>query len=184
MIKMSVNIFVIILTICVGLLVIAAFGKLSKQSTPGQLPTDGRQEDLCQQAYMLGMVTPPIPKLVITPIPQDTLLVVRNPDLEYIPIYPGSEVEDVVGNAQAHSANNEWIGDRRFRYLAEAELEQVVAFYREALTKNGWKAVNPLPERVPDKAALHAGYYSLERAYYTWTDPENRTPWHFQVDLY
>src|SRR5204863_8526404 len=48
---------------------------------------------LCGEVDKVNGQAPPIPKLAITPIPQSSTLVNLYPDLEYIPIYPGSEEE-------------------------------------------------------------------------------------------
>lgn len=141
---------------------------------------------LCAEVDKIKGQVPPTPKLAITPIPQNSALVGRYPDLDYIPLYPGPDEEDVRRNAEVEKANHTNIGRRYFEYFAPANtsLEDVVAFYRGALTQNGWHPVgDPLPAPIGDKKTFVQQLCCTGTHYYVWTDPEERTPWHFYVEV-
>lgn len=84
------------------------------------------------------------------------------PDGQYMPIYPGSEINTVVEDS--------YLGriDRLVKYEAPAEEDKVRAFYDAVMPKYGWT--------LRYKVGFTDGSYD-------WTDPNGVIPWHMTLSL-
>jgi hypothetical protein len=126
---------------------------------------------LCWEADNLKGRVLPSPKLTVTPIAQDSPIAHVWPDLEYLPIYPGPIVQHKDPDSiEAREGTPEHVSLRHFWYETSASYDEVIAFYETALSEHGWALV---------ARARHKGF----TADYSWTDPEDRTPWHFRLKL-
>jgi hypothetical protein len=112
--------------------------------------------------------------LLATPSVQSTELTGKYPDIEYIPIYPGSIPRELKNGPKSFTLT----GNLKVLTLsAPASTTELLKFYTDAFAKNGWiPAGDPLP------LTASTGSYIDEE--YVWNDPTAALPWHMWLDIY
>src|SRR6476660_3669599 len=129
------------------------------------MPTPGPGElSLCQNLGLAASASEAglVETIPATPQIQSSEFTGQYPDIEFLPVYPGSVLNQpdpfrIVG------------AERGLSLIAPGDINSVVQFYIDALSKNGWASsyysLTPNPK------------YDGTGGLYYWTDPSNALPW-------